>query len=121
MARRIQTQEKLTTVREKVSACKICGRDLDPVCVPPELLCVKCASRLPKCFSCGIVTAPEWGFLEGSIVFAGHSLCYTCAQELKRKGYLMISDRDVLYPDGTLGKPTCEELTKYRKWWKERL
>jgi hypothetical protein len=64
-------------------------------------LCAKCRSRLPKCGSCRIVMAPEWGYLESFARKVGRfSICGGCDYELRRKGFLHISETQYLLPSG---------------------
>jgi len=73
---------------------------------PTEILCEKCIKRFPRCFACGIVIGESrYGYVEDSAVnLNGHIICGTCADRLRRHGFLRPYGGNYLLPDGRFYK-----------------
>jgi hypothetical protein len=86
-------KKKITTKK-----CRRCGELFQD---PFQTVCDKCRRTLPKCGSCHIVIAPEYGYLESFARKVGkYKICTRCDYELRRKGFLHLSESQYLYPSG---------------------
>jgi len=115
----------------KCVRCKKKFKPADPV----QTLCQKCIDELPRCWACGIVVAPQYGWPDSSCTKVGeHELCGSCYMDLRRAGFLYLggirSGKKFMLLDGTTvvisvkqadrffeerfsGK--CKSLTKFLK------
>jgi hypothetical protein len=82
--------------------CRICGVFFkSPLAWP--VVCDKCANKLPKCGSCHIVMASEYGYMESIAMKVGkRSICWDCKDLLGKRGYLCPSENQHMSPSGKI-------------------
>lgn len=80
--------------------CTICGH---PITVEAhQKLCKACTHKY-ACYGCGIIMAPEHGFLRWPVKkLKGRQLCGECSQTLDKYGFLRLKDTVVMVADGNL-------------------
>jgi len=89
--------------------CKICGKSFK-TSLPHIALCLKCWDKQPKCSSCKNVMASEYGSLDRFARNIGkYKICDGCNREIKRKGYLHISESQYLLLSGRVKTQTIPE------------
>jgi len=80
--------------------CRICGEFFKTQFSRIEL-CSKCWSKQPKCRSCHIIMAAQYGSLYSFARMVGHmKICSGCDEELRSKGCLRISETQFLLASG---------------------
>jgi len=95
----------MTKESKHVKECSKCKGQLKTGS-PREILCEKCIKRFPQCFACGIVIGgSRYSYIEDSAVnLNGHIICGTCADRLRRYGFLSPYGGNYLLPDGGVYK-----------------
>lgn len=104
--------KKSHTCKTVSQNCRICGTTFRTAY--GHVLCKKCRNKLPKCSVCGMIMAPEYGYLErygGTI--GNKKLCGSCYRQLRKRGRLHITaDQDLLRDGQVVRVPLTLPSTK---------
>lgn len=93
---------KLTKEARKLN-CRKCGKEFRVMSKAPfEVLCSECIAQLPRCFGCGVIISPDFGYTVRSFILVGdEKLCPDCVESLETKGYLNFGQKIAKYQNGT--------------------
>jgi hypothetical protein len=80
--------------------CQKCGKRFKYRQGELCMLCNKCIKTLPRCAACGIIIAPQYGYLTSSTQVGKYNLCDSCYLRLKRKGRIKLEGKRYLLPGG---------------------
>ena len=82
--------------------CRKCGRSFNAKGYILQEVCDDCIDKLPRCFCCGAVLAPEYGYLETPSKLGKYDICGSCYEDIMTKGHINLTDGVRLMKDGMI-------------------
>ena len=82
--------------------CRKCGRSFNAKGYNLQQVCDACLDKLPRCFSCGVTLAPEYGYRETINELGKYVVCGSCYEDIMTKGHIDLTDGVQLMKDGTI-------------------